>query len=169
MSSGPGSYTSLRVGASTAKGICFALGKPLLAIDTLRSLADAVRRRAETPAEAVLVPMIDARRMEVYCSVYDEKMDLLKKKWAEVVTGDSFGTFFAFNKPVIFTGNGADKCRAVLTHPLARFTPLSCSARHLVPLAEADFIENCTVDAAYFTPEYVKQPYITTPKKRSLR
>lgn len=168
LSSGPGSYTSLRVGASTAKGICFALNKPLLAIDTLRALADGVRRQ-EIPEAATIIPMIDARRMEVYCSVYDEQMNLLQKKWAEVVTEGSFGTFFAFDKPVIFTGNGADKCRSVLTAPLARFAPLSCSARYLVPLAETDFRENCTVDAAYFTPEYVKQPYITTPRKRSLR
>ena len=167
ISTGPGSYTSLRVGASVAKGICFALNKPLVPVDTLRSLAEAAR--AERPDGGYFIPMIDARRMEVYCAVHNSMGQEIKGKHAKVIDETSFGTFFASNLPLIFAGNGADKCRAVLTNPRAHFLPLRCSARHLAPLSQTDFRAGRTVDPAYFVPSYVKQPFITTPKRRSLR
>lgn len=167
VSTGPGSYTSLRVGASVAKGLCFALGKPLVPVDTLRSLAEAAR--AARPDGGYFIPMIDARRMEVYCAVYDRNGTELREKHAKVIDETSFGTFFESNLPLIFAGNGAEKCRSVLPSPRAHFLPLRCSARYLAPLSQTDFAAGRTVDPAYFVPSYVKPPFITTPKKRSLR
>ena len=168
VSTGPGSYTSLRVGTSVAKGICFALDKPLVPVDTLRSLAMAARA-VHPVAAGYYIPMIDARRMEVYCAVYDATGGEIEEKHAKIIETGSFGTFFESNLPLILTGNGAEKTRSVLNHPQAHFLPQRCSARYLVPLSHTDFQQGRTEDPAYFVPAYVKQPFITTPKKRSLR
>ena len=167
VSRGPGSYTSLRVGSSVAKGICYALDKPLLSLDTLKSLALATCV-AEGDAGAIYAPMIDARRMEVYTAHFSALGDRLMNTAAEVITEKTYSNIFKSEKKVIFCGNGAEKCRSVLLSPLAFFSPIVCSAMYLPPLAVQAFNEKRFEDIAYFEPEYFKAPNITKSKKRLL-
>ncbi|MDX1332316.1 MAG: tRNA (adenosine(37)-N6)-threonylcarbamoyltransferase complex dimerization subunit type 1 TsaB [Robiginitalea sp.] len=157
---GPGSYTGLRIGVAAAKGLCFALDLPLIAVPTLESMA------AQLEIESgVLIPMLDARRMEVYAAVYDPDGKEVASTRAEVVTEDSFASWAAAG-PVHLLGNGAEKCREVLRHPNFRFhTELQPSARELGLLA-ADLYEIGQIeDLAYFEPFYLKD-FIVTKKKR---
>jgi tRNA threonylcarbamoyladenosine biosynthesis protein TsaB len=167
ISRGPGSYTSLRVGSSVAKGICYALNKPMIAVDTLKSLALATYA-AEGDTEAIYAPMIDARRMEVYTAHFYSTGDRLMDTAAEVITEKSYSNIFKSEKKVIFCGSGAEKCRSVLLSPLAFFSPIVCSAMYLPPLAVQAFNEKRFEDIAYFEPEYFKAPNITKSKKRLL-
>ncbi len=164
VSTGPGSYTALRVGASTAKGICYALDKPLIAVDTLMSLA---RASSEEMAEenVLLCPMIDARRMEVYTRLYDHRMNEVRALQSLIVEKDSFDEFFAMGKHILFSGNGAPKCKEVLQQPQAHFSRIVCSAQHLIALAEEHYQAQSFVDIANHTPNYFKAPNITTPRK----
>ncbi|MEM9985016.1 MAG: tRNA (adenosine(37)-N6)-threonylcarbamoyltransferase complex dimerization subunit type 1 TsaB [Bacteroidota bacterium] len=114
VSKGPGSYTGLRVGVSTAKGLCFAIDKPLLSYDSLYALA-AEQRELAQQVGALIIPMIDARRMEVYCSVFDSELNQLRAIEAQVIAEDSFKDLLERQK-IIFCGDGAEKCRAVLSH-----------------------------------------------------
>ena len=160
VSKGPGSYTGLRIGVAAAKGLCFALDLPLIAVPTLESMA------AQLEIESgVLIPMLDARRMEVYAAVYDPDGKEVASTRAEVVTEDSFASWAAAG-PVHLLGNGAEKCREVLRHPNFRFhTELQPSARELGLLA-ADLYEIGQIeDLAYFEPFYLKD-FIVTKKKR---
>ncbi len=164
LSKGPGSYTALRIGVSTAKGICYALDKPLIAIDTLESLAVAAMEYCKYE-EGFYVPMIDARRMEVYCSVYTETADLHQKQDSIIIDDTFLASFFQQGKPMIFCGSGAEKTQPILTHPFARFIPIVCSAKYLIPLAWKRFQAKKFEDMAYFEPEYAKAPNITMAKK----
>jgi tRNA threonylcarbamoyladenosine biosynthesis protein TsaB len=164
VSKGPGSYTALRIGVSTAKGICYALNKPLIAIDTLESLAHAAMEYTEH-SEGFYCPMIDARRMEVFCSVYDKTRHLHQKQDSIIIDDTFLLPFFNQNKPVFFCGNGAEKTTPILTHPFARFVPIVCSAKHLISLAWERFQMKKFEDIAYFEPEYAKAPNITMSKK----
>ena len=167
LSSGPGSYTSLRVGASTAKGICYALGKPLISVDTLQSLAIAAQK--EMPEnDALYCPMIDARRMEVYCNIFNEKGRPVSKPSAKVITESSFSDFFSNAKKMVFCGNGAAKCKEVIASPKVVFSPSECSAAYLPAISTVQFEKEVFEDVAYFTPLYLKPPNITTPKNMSL-
>ena len=164
VSKGPGSYTALRIGISTAKGICFALQKPLIAVDTLQSLALAAAQ--VMPLEdAIYCPMIDARRMEVYSALYNFKNNILKSNESIIIDNHSFTDYLKKDIKIIFTGNGAPKCVSVLENECAIFVETRCSARHLVPLALQSFENQHFEDVAYFTPEYLKEPNITTSKK----
>ncbi|MEY4905283.1 MAG: tRNA ((37)-N6)-threonylcarbamoyltransferase complex dimerization subunit type 1 TsaB [Bacteroidota bacterium] len=164
VSKGPGSYTALRIGVSTAKGICYALDKPLIAIDTLESLAHAAIEYCNH-LDGYYCPMIDARRMEVFCSVYD-KTRLLHQKQDSIIIDDTFLLpFFNQGKPIIFCGNGAEKTTPILTHPSAQFISIVCSAKHLISLAWKRFQDGNFEDIAYFEPEYAKAPNITMAKK----
>lgn len=165
VSSGPGSYTSLRVGISTAKGICYALGIPLVAVDTLQALALAAYRK-ERDDTALYCPMIDARRMEVYCALFDHKNTAVTVASSEIITENSFQDFFASGRRVVFFGNGAEKCKIVLKSEYAVFIPVRCSAQHLTRFSSEAFIAESYVNLAYFSPNYLKAPNITTSKQK---
>lgn len=164
ISSGPGSYTSLRIGWSTAKGLAYALGIPMLRIDTLQALALRAQQRTKY-SNALYCPMIDARRMEVYCAWYDAQGSPLSGPEAVVLAPDSFDRWFDEGRPVIFTGNGAAKYEPLmLDRPQATFIPLETSADAFPILAEAAFLRNDFIDPTYAEPCYLKPPNVTKPK-----
>lgn len=167
LSSGPGSYTSLRVGASVAKGICYALEKPLIRVDTLQALALSASQEVGNK-HAIYCPMIDARRMEVYCGLYDSQGNLVGEIMAKVVEAGAFEEYFKEGTSIVFCGNGADKCRHTITSPLAIFHPSECSAAFMPILSWNKFINKKFENIAYFTPCYLKPPNITAPKKARL-
>ena len=152
VSKGPGSYTGLRIGVSTAKALCFALNKPLLAISTLEAMAV---RMAQKQEGKVCCPMIDARRMEVYCSMYKGGQQLTDVT-AKVIDEDSFSEELE-REEVFFFGDGADKCQEVITHPNATFVRnFYPSAKDMGRLSENDFQQKAFEDVAYFEPYYLK-------------
>jgi len=166
VSSGPGSYTGLRIGVSTAKGLCYGLDIPLIDVSTLEVLAAPVIASVEDAENALFCPMIDARRMEVYAALYDSKGYISRKIAADIIDSDSYAEALE-NHVVYFFGNGADKCKATLTHPNARFledvVPL---AENMIPIAELAFNEKKFVDVAYFVPFYLKEFHTTAPKNK---
>ncbi|MES2560148.1 MAG: tRNA (adenosine(37)-N6)-threonylcarbamoyltransferase complex dimerization subunit type 1 TsaB [Bacteroidota bacterium] len=165
VSKGPGSYTGLRVGVSTAKGLCYALDKPLIAVPTLQSLAAQFVQTQELGDSDLLLPMLDARRMEVYCAGYDK--NLLEKRATEaaIIDGNSFAAELE-NGNVYFFGNGAAKCQPTITHPNAQFMAgVFCSAKGMSGLAVKAFQEGRFEDVAYFEPFYLKDFVGTTPRK----
>lgn len=164
VSNGPGSYTSLRVGLSTAKGLCYALGARLIALDTLTVLARAARAEPEFPAGAWVVAMIDARRMEVYLAVYDQQGTLVRGPEAVVLTETACDAYLNQDHLLVLVGNGAGKVANVLQHPQLRYSTVKLEARHLVALAEAAFQAGEFADLAYTEPFYLKPPNITTPR-----
>ncbi|MAT53245.1 MAG: tRNA (adenosine(37)-N6)-threonylcarbamoyltransferase complex dimerization subunit type 1 TsaB [Saprospirales bacterium] len=166
VSSGPGSYSSLRVGTSVAKGICYALDIPLIGIDTLQALALAAQRAMPIDG-ALYIPMIDARRMEVYYRIFDDTNSALTEAGNLVLTEDAFSKYFSEGKTLVFTGNGAQKAQQLRSHPKARFADLQTSARHLVELTFLKYQNQQFEDLAYFAPFYLKPPNITTPRKRA--
>ncbi|MBQ9591283.1 MAG: tRNA (adenosine(37)-N6)-threonylcarbamoyltransferase complex dimerization subunit type 1 TsaB [Paludibacteraceae bacterium] len=170
VSSGPGSYTGLRIGVSTAKGLCLALNIPLLAIPTLQLMAHQAKSNpafTPTTSDALLCPMIDARRMEVYTALYSSvTFQIVKEPWAEVVTETSFQDYLS-ERDIYFLGSGAAKCRSVFTSPHAFF--LDDDNAHAVAMAELAqqlYDGGKTVDVAYFEPFYLKDFYATTPKHK---
>jgi len=175
VSMGPGSYTGLRIGVSTAKGICFAQDKPLIAIGTLEALAwgalEMIPGAKDIPEDDILVcPMIDARRMEVYNALYDNRLRVIKEVQAEVITADSFQKELTAH-PVWFTGDGAEKCREFFSgNKHARFieNPMP-SARYLIEPAEKRFEAEQFEDTAYFEPFYLKDFIPGIPKVKGLR
>jgi len=164
LSKGPGSYTGLRIGTSTAKGIGYALDKPLIAIDSLKALALASKNQSGE-SEAFFVPMIDARRMEVYTALFGKNMESLKETEAKIIDETSYQAFFEQKQVLVFSGNGAPKCQAILQSPFAHFFDLKASASHLIPLAVEAFQNGAFADLAYFSPYYFKSPNITKPKR----
>jgi tRNA threonylcarbamoyladenosine biosynthesis protein TsaB len=159
ISKGPGSYTGLRIGVSTAKGLCYALNKPLIAIDTLQHFALAVSNNSQynVDTEILYCPMIDARRMEVYCGIFDNLNKLVQPISAEIITEQSFSGLLS-TKKIVFFGNGTEKCKPVFAHiSNALFIDnITLSATHMNLLAERNFNENQFVDVAYFEPYYLK-------------
>jgi len=162
ISSGPGSYTSLRIGTSIAKGMCYALDKPLIAVNTLESLALAA---SNVEQGTIYAPMIDARRMEVYTAFYDEKMTCTRPMQPLILDEKTFESAIKAQKTIVFAGNGAEKIKKVVDSPQFIFTNLLCAAVHLAPLALKAFAANQFESVAYFEPDYLKPPNITTPKK----
>jgi tRNA threonylcarbamoyladenosine biosynthesis protein TsaB len=156
VSCGPGSYTGLRIGVSTAKGLCFALDKPLIAVPTLAAMANGVALN-NNAANTLLCPMIDARRMEVYTAIFNATGDIIKPTAAEIIDGNSFSDILAENK-VLFFGDGADKCRQALgDSPNADFlSDFENSATHLTQIAADKFKCSDFEDVAYFEPYYLK-------------
>ena len=161
VSKGPGSYTGLRVGTSTAKGICFGAGVPLLAVCTLDILASS----AFFPEPCTVIPMIDARRMEVYTAVYSPAGERLSDIEAKVIGPDSFSEELAAG-PVLFIGDGALKCKDVLTSPNAHFREAFPLASAMAPLAEKAYKEKRFEDLAYFEPFYLKDFVAVKPSKQ---
>jgi len=169
---GPGSYTGLRIGVSTAKGLCFALDKPLIAVNTLDAMARQVVPSITSTADSppILCPMLDARRMEVYCAMYGEAMTVVMPTSARIVDEQTFADELD-RGPVLFFGDGADKCRPVLNyHPNARFLAqlIQPSARTVGELAGVAFAESQFEDVASFEPFYLKDFMTTKPKKASV-
>ncbi|MFT6320447.1 MAG: tRNA threonylcarbamoyladenosine biosynthesis protein TsaB [Granulosicoccus sp.] len=163
LSQGPGSYTGLRIGVSVAKGICYALDKPMIAIDTLEALAWACAE--EEKQDTHYCPMVDARRMEVYTAMYNLKGEEEQSVNALIVEENAFEAIFSKEETIIFCGNGSEKCQPILTSPFAKFSPIICSAKHLSFLAKKYFDEGNFCDVAYFSPLYYKSPNITIPRK----
>lgn len=168
---GPGSYTGLRIGVSFAKGMCYGLQIPLVAVGSLDALAQVAIEDNEAGIldvdnweDAVLCPMVDARRMEVYTRLFDAKGEALSEVSAEIVTEESFAEWRKDRQLVIF-GNGAAKCREVL--PDATYVNITPSARGLARLAEQRLQEGKTEDIAYFEPFYLKD-FIVIPSKKKL-
>ncbi len=166
VSCGPGSYTGLRIGVSMAKGICYGRDLPLIGIPTLEVLSVPVLLYHELPDDALICPMIDARRMEVYAEIFDRGLNVKRGIAADIVDETSYLEFLE-KHPVYFFGNGANKCKDKITHPNARFIddiyPL---AKIMSPLAEKAFANNDFKDVAYFEPFYLKEFIATIPKKQ---
>ena len=163
---GPGSYTGLRVGVSTAKGLCFGAGIPLLSAGTLDILVQEAHRLGVVPEGCrYIVPMVDARRMEVYTAVFTPEGRQLTETRPIVVEAGSFATELA-EGPVLLIGDGALKCREVLTSPNARFADAFPSALAMAPLAEAAYAEKRFEDVAYFEPFYLKDFVATVSRKK---
>ena len=157
VSCGPGSYTGLRIGVSMAKGICYGRNIKLLAVPTLELLAVPILLHHESiEEEALLVPMIDARRMEVYSAVYDRSLKAVRSIQADVVDGDTYREFLD-KGPVYFFGDGAEKCMEVINHPNAHLIKnIEPVAKNMFPLAEKRMAEGKFEDVAYFVPFYLK-------------
>lgn len=151
---GPGSYTGLRVGLAAAKGLCFGLGIPLIAVNTLEMMAQATRDETGD----LLCPLIDARRMEVFMAVYDKNMEPVVPPAAMIVRADSFDRLLASHK-IIFSGNGSGKIKQFIDHPNAVFSTRTATAADLVALSEKHFREKRFADIAYTEPVYLKEFY----------
>ena len=161
VSSGPGSYTGLRVGVSTAKGLCFGASLPLIAIGTL----DVLVAGAGHPDSSFIVPMIDARRMEVYAGLWSRALKPVREIGADIVTAETYKEFLD-KQPVYFFGNGAAKCMETINHPNAHLIEdISPLAKYMMPLAERRFNDGKFEDVAYFTPSYLKDYVAKLPKK----
>lgn len=170
VSKGPGSYTGLRIGVSTAKGLCYGLDKPLIAVDTLKALTLAVFNSlpfGDGQGGALFCPMIDARRMEVYTALYNSNFELIEPISAKIIDENSFANFLEKNK-VVFFGDGAEKCKLLLNnHPNAVFIDnVEPSAKYINQLALSKFKQGIFEDVAYFEPYYLKEFLATTPKKK---
>jgi tRNA threonylcarbamoyladenosine biosynthesis protein TsaB len=170
VSKGPGSYTGLRIGVATAKGLCYALDKPLIAIPTLQAMASGIRESAVGSRESgvgspqpaadeqtLICPMIDARRMEVYYAMYDTKGNEIRETRAEIIGSDSFSGLFS-DHTILFGGDGSEKCREVLkSNKNAIFIDdFEASAKFMISLAEEKFERKEFEDLAYFEPFYLK-------------
>ena len=166
VSSGPGSYTGLRVGVSTAKGLAFGAGKPLQAVGTLDILVASCLSDPSEESPVFIVPMIDARRMEVYTAVYSGEGQRLTEVEAKVIGPDSFADYLEQGE-VLFVGDGALKCRDIIGHPHARFQEAFPLARHMAKAAQKAFDEGKFENLAYFEPFYLKD-FIATVSKKNL-
>ena len=165
VSCGPGSYTGLRIGVSAAKGVCFGRDLKLIAVPTLELMSVPVLLSEKVEENAMICPMLDARRMEVYSAFYDRALKPLRKVGADVVEADTYKEWLD-KGPVYFFGNGAKKCKEVITHPNARFIDgVEPLAKWMHPLAEKRFAEKRFEDVAYFVPFYLKDFVAKTPKK----
>ncbi|MBQ9410643.1 MAG: tRNA (adenosine(37)-N6)-threonylcarbamoyltransferase complex dimerization subunit type 1 TsaB [Bacteroidales bacterium] len=161
---GPGSYTGLRVGVSTAKGLAFGAGLPLIAVGSLDVLAASCH--SERSEESYIVPMIDARRMEVYTAVFSPSGEQLTPVEAKIIGPDSFAEYLE-QGPVLFIGDGALKCREVITHPNASFREAWPLASNMARLAQKAYDEGRFEDLAYFEPFYLKD-FVATVSRKSI-
>ena len=158
VSAGPGSYTGLRIGVSTAKGVCYGRNIPLIAIPTLKLLCVGPLLSDEIEDEkALLCPMIDARRMEAYTAIYDRALKEVRKVQADIIDEYTYSEWL--DKGIVyFFGNGAEKCKEVIKHTNARFIDnVHSSAKSMLPLAELAIAKGDYVDVAYFEPFYLKE------------
>ena len=151
VSIGPGSYTGLRIGLATAKGLCYALNIPLIAVSTLEMIAYA----AQNEAIDLICPLIDARRMEVFMALYDRHLTLVKEPQAMIIDANSFDDILS-NRNLIFCGSGSNKVQSLLSNPRAFFSTVQPSALHLSKIG----LQHCTAqrfaDLAYVEPFYLK-------------
>ena len=160
VSKGPGSYTGLRIGVSTSKGLCYALDIPLISVNTLQSMAAGLKTAEEIPASAYLIPMIDARRMEVYTAIYKTDFTIVEDVNAKIIDQSSFMEYRT--DELILFGDGAEKFRELFSQRLnISFRDFQNSAAHLAPLAHKKFVNGEIEDMAYFEPFYLKD-FVTT-------
>lgn len=166
ISKGPGSYTGLRIGVSEAKGVAYGRDAKLLSVPTLKLLTVPILLgHEELPEDALLCPMIDARRMEVYCALYDRALNEVVPTQALVIDSDSFKEYLD-KQPIYFMGNGADKCVETIQHPNAHFIKnIVPRAKNMIPLAEMAMAKEQFEDVAYFEPFYLKEFVATKSKK----
>lgn len=168
VSSGPGSYTGLRIGVSMAKGLCFGLNIPLIAVPTLDCLAAEAIRQNGGASDTLYCAMLDARRMEVYAALYDSALQVVRPVAAEVIDASSYASFLSEGK-VCFFGNGADKCKSLLTAPNACFIDsVSPLATGMIPLSLRAFAACRFENVVYFEPFYLKEFQATIAKNKVL-
>lgn len=168
VSCGPGSYTGLRIGVSEAKGLCYGLSVPLIAINTLKIMAYGLISQNPVEKDTLLCPMIDARRMEVYDAVFDRQLNVIRETSADIIDANSFGNLLA-EKKIAFFGNGSDKVKTILENPKSIFIDnVYPKATNMPDLAEEEFASENFVDVAYFEPFYLKEFVATTPKNKVL-
>ena len=163
VSKGPGSYTGLRVGVSTAKGLCFGCGKPLLAVGTLDTLVAQAHSAIPSPYHFI-IPMIDARRMEVYSAVFQHNTQITETS-PVIVDENSFAEYLE-QGPCLFIGDGAGKCADVIKHPNAHFCQCNPKASAMLSPAMEAYKEKRFEDVAYFEPFYLKEFVATVSKKK---
>lgn len=167
VSIGPGSYTGLRIGLSEAKGICFGLDVPLIGIDTLKILVVATMFGNYIDENSYYVPMIDARRMEVFAGVYDSALQEVMPARPVILTPDSFSEYLGQGRKLVFVGNGAEKAANLIKHPDVVYIPgVKPAAVDMLALSEMAFRKGDFIDIAYSTPNYLKEFQATTPKKK---
>ena len=165
VSCGPGSYTGLRIGVSMAKGICYGRDLKLIGVPTLQLLCVPVLLRHELEDDALVCPMLDARRMEVYAAVYDRALREIRPVGADVVDADTYRGYLD-EHPVYFFGPGAAKCMDTINHPNAHLIDgIEPLAKYMQPLAERRFLNGEFEDVAYFVPFYLKDFVAKQPKK----
>lgn len=176
VSCGPGSYTGLRIGVSMAKGLCYGRDLKLIAVPTLELLCVPVLLKEKVkvageaeavalPDDALLCPMLDARRMEVYAALYERSLKAVRPVGADIVTADTYRPWLD-ERPVYFFGNGAKKCMEVIDHPNAHFIDgIEPLAKWMQPIAEKRFLNGQYEDVAYFVPFYLKDFVAIKPKK----
>lgn len=172
VSKGPGSYTGLRIGVSTAKGLCYGLEKPLIGVGTLESMVFGMKQQPLSNVSGlpvIYIPMIDARRMEVYTALFDENLVRLKETSADIITAESFSSLLPAHHLVI-AGDGAEKCREVLGQPNVTFLKdFTVSAIHMVLPAIRQFEAGAFENVAYFEPFYLKDFIAGKPNVKGLR
>ena len=167
VSSGPGSYTGLRIGASMAKGICYGRDLKLIAVPTLKVLCvPFLLRHDDIEEDALVCPMLDARRMEVYTALYTRALKPVIDVCAKVIDENSFKEQLDHH-PIYFIGGGAEKCKDVIKHANAHFiNNIELNAKYMAPLAEQALLRDETEDVAYFEPNYLKE-WTTTHKDQN--
>jgi tRNA threonylcarbamoyladenosine biosynthesis protein TsaB len=167
VSKGPGSYTGLRIGVSTAKGLCYSLDKPLIALNTLKSMTDGIlnSHKEMITSSTLLCPMIDARRMEVFCAVYDATGKEIKITVAEIIDENSFSDLLKDNK-LVFFGDGAAKCKSTFANNVNAIfiDDVYPSAKDMIIASEEAFNKRMFEDVAYFEPFYLKD-FVAGKKK----
>lgn len=168
VSMGPGSYTGLRIGLSEAKGLAYALGVPLIGVPTLELMATRVMFSGEDiDPDSILVPMIDARRMEVFTAAYDFALTEMLKPGPLILDENSYAELIATGRPVLLFGDGSDKALEVVKAPNVRHVPdITPLAVDMVALAERAYARREFIDLAYSTPMYLKDFQATTPKSK---
>lgn len=169
VSSGPGSYTGLRIGVATAKGLAFGYDAPLISVPTLELLAYTVKSSVEVEKDALICPMIDARRMEVYSQLFDADVKKAGETQAEIITEDSYKELLQTGKKIYFAGDGSAKCSGVITSENAVFVDsIEPDAANMAELAERRLRNGEFVDVAYFEPFYLKDFVATQSKHKVL-
>ena len=167
VSKGPGSYTGLRIGVSIAKGLCYALNKPLIVVSSLQALAQIAAKHYDE--NHLFIPMIDARRMEVYSAVYNAKGECLRDVQADIIDENSYVDFA--KQPIVLLGDGAKKCEEIFkNNPQIRLDEtLKFSAKNMIFLAQTAFENKDFVDVAYFEPFYLKDFIAGKPSVKGLK
>ncbi len=172
VSEGPGSYTGLRIGVAAAKGLCYALDKSLIGVSTLQAMATGMSywTSKDLQNHILYCPMIDARRMEVYCTIFDEKIKQIRETRAEIINENSFIQYLERNK-IVFAGDGALKCRSLFDkHPNAVFLEnFKTSSKFMITLSEEKFSQKKFENLAYFEPYYLKDFIAGKPRVKGLR
>lgn len=168
VSSGPGSYTGLRIGVSVAKGICFGYGIPLIGLRTLDVLASSAIRRMGGTSDSLYCAMLDARRMEVYAAIYGSDLETIRQTSADIVTSETYAPYLEKGK-VCFFGNGAAKCKTVIQSPHALFLEeIHPLASEMAPLSQRAYEAGRFENVAYFEPFYLKEFQATIAKNKVL-